>query len=92
MPKRCTEHSYLTLHKLTAYPQLADDFPSGVSGILGISFDSDVESEIVNATHRAWGESNTLGHTVLSNSEWFGQLVGVSRPILIPMSSPLTCR
>ncbi|GJE94324.1 acid protease [Phanerochaete sordida] len=47
--------------------KLGDGFPAGLTGIIGISFDSDLESEVARTIHRAWGESNTLGHTVFSN-------------------------
>lgn len=41
--------------------------PAGLIGIMGVSFDSDIESRVDGTVHKAWGESNTVGRTVISN-------------------------
>ncbi|GJE99241.1 acid protease [Phanerochaete sordida] len=45
---------------------LGDDAP-GSMGLLGVSFDSDLESEVDQTVHRAWGEDVTLGRTTMAN-------------------------
>lgn len=47
--------------------KLGEGTPPDLLGILGVGFDSDNASEVDKAVHKAWGESNTLGRTFLSN-------------------------